>query len=135
MSDEPGATSAETIAAAIAATNNAQVTQPIVPGQLKGDAASALGLRAPFVPPATAAEARARLAALPNDREWSERFLAGDMRAREEFKELTTKAAEEQDAANPPDIPFQTTAEGELPARHVAEWVGGMRELGLSDEA
>ena len=135
MADEPGAMSAEAIAAAIAAANNAQVSNPTVPDQLKGDAASALGLKAPFVPPATAAEARARLAALPNDREWGDKFLAGDMQAHREFKELTTKAAEEQDAANPPDIAFQTTAEGELPARHVAEWVSSMRELGLPDGA
>jgi hypothetical protein len=99
------------------------------------DITAALALKQPTVAPATPAEARARLDVLTKDREWSDRFLSGDPRARQDFKELTAKASEEHDVTNPVDAPFQTTSGGELPPRAVAAWVGGMRELGVPDGA
>jgi hypothetical protein len=116
-----------------------QITAALAPGgdgkTPAADLAAMLAVKPPVVAPKSPAEARARLDGLTKDREWSARFLKGDPKAREDFKALTAKASEENDPTNPVDAPFQTTANGELPPRAVAQWVSGMRELGVPDGA
>ena len=129
MADDFVPLTTEQIAEAISAsTRSTTIADP-------KDANAALGIT---VPPATAAEARARLAALTKDRQWGDRFLAGDSRALKEYRALMDKAAEAEttDAANPPDdFIFETTYGNELSPRAVASWVGGMREIGFPDGA
>jgi hypothetical protein len=117
----------------------AQIEAALAPGgdgkTPPADLAAMLAVKPPVVAPSTPAEAQARIDALTKDREWSAKFLAGDPRARKDFEELTAKASEKADPANPSDAPFQTTMNGELPPRAVASWISGMRELGVPDGA
>ncbi|MGH7489406.1 MAG: hypothetical protein ACREMY_27970 [bacterium] len=93
----------------------------------------------PPIAPATAADARARLDVLAKNKGWADRLFANDIEARREFAELSTLAAGADDVADTlagtiPEQPiFETTVNGALPSRTVAEVVASMREAGLAD--
>lgn len=93
----------------------------------------------PPLAPATAADAARRLEILSKDKAWADRLFAGDVAANKEFKELNALAASGDDTADliagtaTLQQPFETTIDGQLPRRVVADVVSSLRELGLSD--
>lgn len=95
----------------------------------------------PPIAPSTAADARRRLDALTTDAAWGKRFLAGNMAARSEFADLSARVASGDHIVDalagtaPPQQEFETTVDGALPRRVVAEVVADMRENGISDGA
>jgi hypothetical protein len=86
-------------------------------------------------PPANATEARAALDARISDKSWGERLMNGDITAKKEFHELTSKI----DAGG--DDVVAVAMSGKLPGmattdqRHMAASVEMFRELGIRDEA
>jgi hypothetical protein len=84
-------------------------------------------------PPATATEARTVLDARIQDKDWSARLLNGDIAAKKEMKELTSKIADGGD-----DV-VAVAMSGKLPdtattdQRHMAATADLFRSLGIRD--
>lgn len=92
--------------------------------------------------PKTAAEAAKRLETLGADTAWRDRLFGGDAAARQEFNELTTMKAGADNVADaiagtarPQQEVFETTINGSLSSRVIAEAVASMRDAGVSDGA
>jgi hypothetical protein len=90
----------------------------------------------------SSAQAAARLDGLKKDPTWQRRFLDNSPPVWREYNELSTKAAETGDARFEAALvydlktapPFETTYDGEMSTRQLAEIIAQMRNDGL-DEA
>jgi hypothetical protein len=94
----------------------------------------------PSVVPQDAQDARATPDRLSRDASWAQSLFSGNVAARKQFDELVAKAAGGDDVADAvagivePATPlFETTANGELPRRHVEEAIASLRDSGLND--
>jgi hypothetical protein len=94
----------------------------------------------PSVVPQDAQDARMQLDMLKNNTSWARSLLNGNVETRKQFDELVAKAAGGDDVADAvagivePATPlFETTANGELPRRHVEGTIASLRDAGLSD--
>jgi hypothetical protein len=92
--------------------------------------------------PQDAQDARARLEVLSRDASFASALFSGSIDARKQFNELVAKAAGGDDVGDAvagivePAVPlFETTANGELPRRHVEGTIAGLRDSGLNDES
>jgi hypothetical protein len=92
--------------------------------------------------PQDAQDARATLERLSRDRSWADSLFNGNVATRKQFDELVAKAAGGDDVGDAianivePAVPlFETTANGELPRRHVEGTIAALRDAGLSDGA
>jgi hypothetical protein len=90
--------------------------------------------------PVDAQDARVTLDLLSRNPSWAESLLKGNVETRKQFDELVAKAAGGDDVADAvagivePTTPlFETTANGELPRRHVEGTISALRDGGLSD--
>ena len=90
--------------------------------------------------PADAQDARATLERLSRDASWADSLFKGNVETRKQFDELVAKAAGGDDVGDAvagivePATPlFETTANGELPRRHVEGAIAGLRDAGLND--
>jgi hypothetical protein len=95
---------------------------------------------APTLTPVDAQDARVTLDLLSRNPSWAESLLKGNVETRKQFDELVAKAAGGDDVADAvagivePTTPlFETTANGELPRRHVEGTISALRDGGLSD--
>jgi hypothetical protein len=92
--------------------------------------------------PQDAQDARMQLDLLSRNASWAESLLKGNVETRKQFDELVAKAAGGDDTADmvanivelTPPL-FETTANGELPRRHVEGTIAALRDAGLSDGA
>jgi hypothetical protein len=130
MADDPNVTqvdpwslSAEAATAALAAMNN--VAHP-----------------PPSVVPQDSQDAKATLDLLSRNASWADSLFKGDVATRKQFDELVAKAAGDDNVGDAiagivePTTPlFETTANGELPRRHVEGAIAGLRDSGLNDES
>jgi len=94
----------------------------------------------PVSAPANPVEASAQLTARTSDPAWAEKFFAGDVAARREFADLTAAVAKrdpiaEAIAGTAPTPGIETTINGELGSRIMADVVQTFRGAGLSDGA
>ena len=96
---------------------------------------------APLVPQ-DAQDARAQLDLLSRNASWAESLFKGDVATRKQFDELVAKAASGDNVGDAvagivePAVPlFETTANGELPRRHVEGTIAALRDAGLNDES
>ena len=96
----------------------------------------------PSVVPQDAQDARATLDLLSRDASFARELFSGSIEARKRFDELVAKAAggdRVSDAVvgivEPVEPLFETTANGELPRRHVEAAISGLRDSGLNDES
>ncbi len=96
---------------------------------------------APLVPQ-DAQDARAQLDLLTRNPSWAESLLKGNVETRKQFDELVAKAAGGDSVSDavvgvvePAEPLFETTANGELPRRHVEAAISGLRDSGLNDES
>ena len=94
----------------------------------------------PSVVPVDAQDARVTLDLLSRNPGWAESLFRGDLATRKQFDELVAKAAGGDDIGDAianivePVTPlFETTANGELPRRHVEGTIAGLRDAGLND--
>jgi hypothetical protein len=94
----------------------------------------------PPVVPADAQDARARLDVLKRDASFANALFSGSIAARKEWDELTAKAAGGDDVGDAVAgivelaVPlFETTANGELPRRHVEGAIAALRDAGVND--
>jgi hypothetical protein len=92
--------------------------------------------------PQDAQDARATLERLSRDKSWADSLFNGNVETRKQFDELVAKAAGGDDVGDAvagivePAVPlFETTANGELPRRHVEGTIAALRDAGLSDGA
>jgi hypothetical protein len=97
---------------------------------------------APTLTPVDAQDARVTLDLLSRNPSWAESLLKGNVETRKQFDELVAKAAGGDDVADAvagivePAVPlFETTANGELPRRHVEGTISALRDAGLNDES
>jgi hypothetical protein len=84
--------------------------------------------------PATAAEAGARITELHSNKEWSEKFLAGDSATRTEFDALSQRVVQGDDRvaqAMSGAVPEMSDADLYF-AKHTAN---ALREVGISEDA
>ena len=93
-------------------------------------------------PPLVPQDARAQLDLLSRNASWAESLFKGDVATRKQFDELVAKAASGDNVGDAvagivePAVPlFETTANGELPRRHVEGTIAALRDAGLSDGA
>jgi hypothetical protein len=96
----------------------------------------------PSVVPQDAQDARQQLDLLSRNASWADSLFKGNVETRKQFDELVAKAAGGDDVADAvvgivePTTPlFETTANGELPRRHVEGTIAGLRDSGLNDES
>ena len=94
----------------------------------------------PSVVPQDAQDARQQLDLLSRNASWAESLFKGNVETRKQFDELVAKAAGGDDVGDAvagivePAMPlFETTANGELPRRHVEGAIAGLRDSGLND--
>jgi hypothetical protein len=94
----------------------------------------------PNVVPQDAQDARATLDLLSRDASFARELFSGSIEARKRFDELVAKSAAGDDVGDAvagivePAVPlFETTANGELPRRHVEGAIASLRDAGLSD--
>ena len=94
----------------------------------------------PSVVPQDAQDARQQLDLLSRNASWADSLFKGNVETRKQFDELVAKAAGGDDVADAvvgivePATPlFETTANGELPRRHVEGAIAGLRDAGLND--
>jgi hypothetical protein len=94
----------------------------------------------PSVVPQDAQDARQQLDLLSRNASWAESLFKGNVETRKQFDELVAKAAGGDDVSDAvvgivePAMPlFETTANGELPRRHVEGAISGLRDAGLND--
>jgi hypothetical protein len=92
--------------------------------------------------PQDAQDARATLERLSRDKSWADALFNGNVATRKQFDELVAKAASGDTVGDAvagivePAVPlFETTANGELPRRHVEGTIAALRDAGLSDGA
>ena len=92
----------------------------------------------PSVVPADAQDARMQLDLLSRNASWAESLFKGNVETRKQFDELVAKAAGANDTEDmvagivEPAMPlFETTANGELPRRHVEGAIASLRDAGL----
>jgi hypothetical protein len=130
MADDPNVTqvdpwslSAEAATAALAAMNN--VAHP-----------------PPSVVPQDSQDAKATLDLLSRNASWADSLFKGDVATRKQFDELVAKAAGDDNVGDAiagivePATPlFETTANGELPRRHVEGTISSLRDRGLNDDS
>jgi hypothetical protein len=110
-------------------------------------AAKLAGMDAAIHPPPPlvlqdAQDARAQLDLLSRNASWAESLFKGNVETRKQFDELVAKAAGGDDVGDAVagivelSTPlFETTANGELPRRHVEGTIAGLRDAGLNDAA
>jgi hypothetical protein len=96
----------------------------------------------PPLVPQDAQDARATLERLSRDKSWADALFNGNVATRKQFDELVAKAAGSDDVGDAVAgvvvlaMPlFETTANGELPRRHVEGAIAGLRDVGLNDAA
>jgi hypothetical protein len=96
----------------------------------------------PSVVPVDAQDAKATLERLSRDKSWAESLFNGNVATRKQFDELVAKAADADSVGDAVagivelSTPlFETTANGELPRRHVEGTIAGLRDAGLNDAA
>ena len=77
---------------------------------------------------------------LSRNASWADSLFKGNVETRKQFDELVAKAAGGDDVGDAvagivePAMPlFETTANGELPRRHVEGTIAGLRDAGLND--
>ena len=77
---------------------------------------------------------------LSRNASWADSLFKGNVETRKQFDELVAKAAAANDTEDmvagiiEPAAPlFETTANGELPRRHVEGTIAGLRDSGLND--
>ena len=94
----------------------------------------------PPLVPQDAQDARAQLDLLTRNPSWAESLLKGNVETRKQFDELVAKAAGGDSVSDavvgvvePVEPLFETTANGELPRRHVEAAISGLRDSGLND--
>jgi hypothetical protein len=94
----------------------------------------------PPLVPQDSQDARATLERLSRDKSWAESLFNGNVATRKQFDELVAKAAGGDDVGDAVagivelSTPlFETTANGELPRRHVEGAIAGLRDAGLND--
>jgi hypothetical protein len=94
----------------------------------------------PPLVPQDSQDAKATLERLSRDKSWADSLFNGNVATRKQFDELVAKAAggdAVEDALAgivEPAVPlFETTANGELPRRHVEGAIAGLRDAGLND--
>ena len=94
----------------------------------------------PSVVPQDAQDARATLDLLSRDASFARELFSGSIEARKRFDELVAKSAAGDDVGDAvvgivePALPlFETTANGELPRRHVEGAIASLRDAGLND--
>jgi hypothetical protein len=87
-----------------------------------------------------AQDARAQLDLLSRNASWAESLFKGNVETRKQFDDLVAKAAGGGDVGDAvagivePAVPlFETTANGELPRRHVEGAIASLRDAGLND--
>lgn len=92
------------------------------------------------ITPVDAQDARVTLDVLSKNPSWAEALFRGDVQTRRQFDELVAKAAGGNDTVDmiagivEPAVPlFETTANGELPRRHVEGTISALRDGGLND--
>jgi hypothetical protein len=131
------------------ADNTPAAPAPVDPWSMTPDqvAAKLAGMDAAIHPPPPqfpqdAQDARATLERLSRDASWAESLFKGNVATRKQFDELVAKAAGGDDVIDAvagivePAVPlFETTANGELPRRHVEGTIAGLRDAGLNDAA
>jgi hypothetical protein len=96
----------------------------------------------PPLVPQDAQDARAQLDLLSRNASWAESLFKGNVETRKQFDELVAKAAGGDAVGDAvagiveltPPL-FETTANGELPRRHVEGAIAGLRDAGLNDAA
>ena len=96
----------------------------------------------PPLVPQDAQDARAQLDLLSRNASWAESLFKGNVETRKQFDALVTKAASGDNVGDAvagivePAAPlFETTANGELPRRHVEGTIAALRDAGLNDES
>jgi hypothetical protein len=94
----------------------------------------------PSVVPQDAQDARQQLDLLSRNASWAESLFKGNVETRKQFDELVAKAAGGDSVGDAvvgivePALPlFETTANGELPRRHVEGTIASLRDSGLND--
>ena len=92
--------------------------------------------------PQDAQDARMQLDLLSRNASWAESLFKGNVETRKQFDELVAKAAGADSVSDAvagvvePMTPlFETTANGELPRRHVEGTIAALRDAGLNDSA
>jgi hypothetical protein len=127
--------------------NTPAAPAPVDPWSMTPDQASAEIARldresrpAPTLTPVDAQDARVTLDLLSRNSGWAESLFRGDVATRKQFDELVAKAADADSAADAvagivePVTPiFETTANGELPRRHVEGTISALRDGGLDN--
>jgi hypothetical protein len=95
---------------------------------------------APTITPIDSQDAKVTLDVLSRNPGWADSLLKGDVATRKQFDELVAKAAGEDNVGDaiagivePATALFETTANGELPRRHVEGAIAGLRDSGLDD--
>lgn len=96
----------------------------------------------PSVVPQDAQDARQQLDLLSRNASWAESLFKGNVETRKQFDKLVAKAADADSVGDAvagvvePAVPlFETTANGELPRRHVEAAISSLRDSGLNDES
>jgi hypothetical protein len=94
----------------------------------------------PSVVPQDAQDARQQLDLLSRNASWADNLFKGNVETRKQFDELVAKAAGGDSVSDAvvgivePALPlFETTANGELPRRHVEGTIASLRDSGLND--
>ena len=94
----------------------------------------------PPLVPQDAQDARQQLNLLSRNASWAESLFKGNVETRKQFDELVAKAADADSVGDAvvgivePALPlFETTANGELPRRHVEGTIASLRDSGLND--
>jgi hypothetical protein len=97
---------------------------------------------APTITPVDAQDARVTLDVLSRNPGWAESLFRGDVATRKQFDELVAKAADADTVSDAvagvveQTTPlFETTANGELPRRHVEGTIAALRDSGFNDES
>ena len=130
-------------------TDTPAAPAPVDPWSMTPDqatAALAAMHTALYPPPSTvpqdAQDARVTLERLSRDASWAESLFKGIVETRKQFDALIAKAAGANDTEDmvagivEPAVPlFETTANGELPRRHVEAAISSLRDSGLNDES
>jgi hypothetical protein len=92
------------------------------------------------VVPQDSQDAKVQLDLLSRNASWADLLYKGDVATRKQFDELNAKIASGDSVGDavagivePEVFVFETTANGELPRRHVEATISGLRDSGLSD--
>ena len=96
----------------------------------------------PSVVPQDSQDAKMQLDLLSRNASWAESLFKGNVETRKQFDELVAKAAGGDSVSDavvgivePVQPLFETTANGELPRRHVEAAISGLRDSDLNDES